>query len=204
MSDGRGDPDSTDLFRMLVEGPPVVAYIDASTPDPSYRPTTAWVSPRIEQLTGYTQEEWVDTRPWLTVLHPDVRDWVLDLHLECLESGAERFEAEYRLVRRDGSVVWVRDVESLVLGPDGSTPRRQGSWEDITGRMRDDERRHRSERLHRVMAESVPDGGSHSSTGLDSISERVRLAGGRFAIHSTPGEGTILSVSLPVGRPAPI
>jgi PAS domain S-box-containing protein len=159
MSDGHGHPDSTDLFRMLVEGLPVVAYVDASTPDPSYRTTTTWVSPRIEQLTGYTQQEWVETRPWRTILHPDDRDWVLDLHRGYLESGAERFEAEYRLVRKDAGVVWVRDVESLVLGPDGSTRRRQGSWEDMTDRVRADERRHRSERLYRVMAESVPDGG---------------------------------------------
>ncbi len=154
-----GHPDTTDLFRRLVEGLPVVAYIDASTPDPSYRPTTTWVSPRIEQLTGYTQEEWVETRPWRTVLHPDDRDWVMDLHRGYLESGAERFEAEYRLIHKNGSVVWVRDVESLVIGSDGSPPRRQGSWEDITDRVRADERRHRSERLYRVMAESVPDGG---------------------------------------------
>jgi signal transduction histidine kinase len=32
--------------------------------------------------------------------------------------------------------------------------------------------------------------------GLDSIAERVRLAGGRFAIHSEPGHGTLLSLSL--------
>lgn len=35
--------------------------------------------------------------------------------------------------------------------------------------------------------------------GLDSIAERVRLAGGRFAVASAPGQGTTLRLSLPLG-----
>jgi signal transduction histidine kinase len=38
--------------------------------------------------------------------------------------------------------------------------------------------------------------------GLDSIAERVRLAGGRFAIQSAPGRGTRMTLSLRLGNGA--
>jgi signal transduction histidine kinase len=40
--------------------------------------------------------------------------------------------------------------------------------------------------------------------GLDSIAERVRLAGRRFTIHSAPGDGTLLATSLPLPDQADI
>jgi signal transduction histidine kinase len=40
--------------------------------------------------------------------------------------------------------------------------------------------------------------------GLDSIGERVRLAGGRLAIHSAPGDGTLLRFALPLPDQADI
>jgi signal transduction histidine kinase len=40
--------------------------------------------------------------------------------------------------------------------------------------------------------------------GLNSIGERVRLAGGRFTIHSAPGDGTLLRIALPLPDQADI
>lgn len=49
---------------MLVEGLPVVAYLDTSGLPPDQIEATAWVSPRIQELTGYSQHEWLDGRLW--------------------------------------------------------------------------------------------------------------------------------------------
>jgi signal transduction histidine kinase len=46
--------------------------------------------------------------------------------------------------------------------------------------------------------------GRRMHVGLDSIAERVRLAGGRFAIHSAPGDGTLLRFTLPLPDQADI
>jgi len=39
----------------------------------------------------------------------------------------------------------------------------------------------------------------HPGLGLASMEERARLAGGAFLLQSTPGEGTLIRVSLPLG-----
>jgi signal transduction histidine kinase len=41
------------------------------------------------------------------------------------------------------------------------------------------------------------------STGLEGMRERSRLAGGRLAIESEPGQGTCLSVELPLDQVSP-
>ncbi len=68
-----------------------------------------YISPHVETLTGYPQEKFVaDWRFWLTrVIHPDDRV-VAGTHLARALTGRGG-EAEYRLVRADGRVVWVRD-----------------------------------------------------------------------------------------------
>lgn len=40
--------------------------------------------------------------------------------------------------------------------------------------------------------------GSHSGLGLFGIRERLSLLGGRFEVHGSPGEGTRVSISLPI------
>jgi PAS domain S-box-containing protein len=146
-----------DRFRILVEGLPLVAYLDtggSADPAPEF-----WVSPRIEELTGYTAAEWAEGRLWPRVIHPEDRDRVLAAHADFLHGDADRWECQYRMVRKDGRAVWVRDAESRLRDAAGATLQIQGSWEDVSDRVAADERLRRSELLYRLMAESVPDAG---------------------------------------------
>ncbi|MCX2726794.1 PAS domain-containing protein [Thermomicrobium sp. 4228-Ro] len=92
-------------YRELVELLPVVVYrapADAIA-------ETSYVSPQIEQLLGYTVEEWLaQSGMWYRHLHPDDRDRVVAA-IEQAVAGGREFSLEYRMVRRDGSVVWVQD-----------------------------------------------------------------------------------------------
>ena len=45
--------------------------------------------------------------------------------------------ADYRLIARDGSVVWVRDDEVIVAGENGGPAVSQGYLQDVTSRRRD-------------------------------------------------------------------
>ncbi|WP_340538673.1 sensor histidine kinase [Nocardioides sp. GXZ039] len=46
---------------------------------------------------------------------------------------------------------------------------------------------------------AAPPGGSHRGTGLRGIRQRAESLGGRVSLESAPGEGTAVSVALPVG-----
>ena len=103
-------------FGALVEQIPAIVYIDEA----DERMTTTYVSPQIEPLLGYTQHDYMtDPDLWTSMLHPDDRDGAVETYLRGRESG-EPFVFEYRLVAKDGSVVWFRD-SAIVL------PRRRGA-----------------------------------------------------------------------------
>ena len=94
---------------------------------------------------GYTPQEWLEGRLWPERLHPDDRERVLVAD-EHFESGAgEQFSEEYRLIAKDGSVVWVREEAVLVEDELGNPLFWQGILHDITERKEAEEALMRSE-----------------------------------------------------------
>jgi PAS domain S-box-containing protein len=115
------------MYRSLVESLPGVTYSESPGDSGSLS-----ISPQIEDLLGYTQDEWIgDPHLWEEVLHPDDRDWVV---ASCHEANAtaSSWMAEYRVITRDGRVIWVRDRATLVRGSDGNPLCWQGVMVDIT------------------------------------------------------------------------
>ncbi|HEY6960995.1 MAG TPA: ATP-binding protein [Gaiellaceae bacterium] len=111
-------------YRTLVETLPLATYVDR----PGRATGAAWVSPQITSITSYSPEEWVADPDLLTkVLHPDDRERTLSEIARAKAAGAD-VDVEYRLVRRDGSVVWIHD--SATTGHDA--PR--GFVVDVTQR----------------------------------------------------------------------
>jgi PAS domain S-box-containing protein len=121
-------------FKELVELLPLVVYVD----QPDEKSTPVYVSPQIEQLLGYTAEEWVaDPDLFISSIHPEDRDWVLAEIAERNRRMAPSPSADYRLVARDGRIVWVQDDELVVRGDDGAPPTVHGYIQDISRRKRD-------------------------------------------------------------------
>ena len=94
-------------YRTLVEQIPAVTYIDP-VDDPD---TSLYTSPQIEQILGYTPQEWQTEKLWPKRLHPDDRERVLAADQRFETGGGEPFREEYRLLARDGSV---EDRKSVV------------------------------------------------------------------------------------------
>jgi len=93
------------------------------------------VSPQIEDVLGYRAEEWMaNPKLWVDALHPDDREEVISETTRSFEAG-EPFKMEYRVLAKDGRVVWLHDVASVVSRDDqeGAT-RYQGVQLDITAR----------------------------------------------------------------------
>lgn len=72
-------------------------------------PINSYVSPNVEQLTGYPLQRFLtDWGFWpATVIHPDDRAAAAAQVSRFLQGHDS--EVEYRVVRADGSVIWVRD-----------------------------------------------------------------------------------------------
>lgn len=119
-------------YRTLIEQIPAAVYID----DADDLGSTAYVSPRIETMLGYTQVEWIrDEVLWKDQLHPADRERV-ERAAERSNRTGEPFELEYRIRARDGRDVWVSDSASLLFTEDGSPQCWHGMMIDITERKR--------------------------------------------------------------------
>jgi PAS domain S-box-containing protein len=129
-------------YRTLVEQLPLVVYIGALDEHNS----AIYMSPQIEGMLGYPVQDWLDDREFFVkALHPGDRERVL-AEIERAREANEPFRSEYRLVGKDGRVVWVQDETRLVRAEDGTPLYSQGFLLDITSRI-DAERE-----LERVLA----------------------------------------------------
>jgi diguanylate cyclase (GGDEF)-like protein/PAS domain S-box-containing protein len=122
-------------YRELVEKIPAVSYTAEFGSDCAWH----FVSPQVEQLLGYSVEEWcADPGLWFRLIHPDDRAAVLAAEGRTL-GDALPFSCEYRLFHRDGNEVWVRD--DAVVRDDGRGGQvLQGLMLDITPQKRAEER----------------------------------------------------------------
>ncbi len=135
--------DAESKYRDLVERIPLVTYID----EPNATASGIFVSPQVADLVGYTAEEWLADREFFPkILHADDRERVLPAVVRSYETG-EPFSMDYRLIGRDGRVVWVHD-ESVIVRDDAGRPLcAQGFLLDITERTRMEEALRRSEAI---------------------------------------------------------
>jgi PAS domain S-box-containing protein len=97
-----------------------------------------YVSDHAEKLLGYTWEEW-KSEPgfWQNHIHPDDRDWVIDFCKDYIRRKKEH-QFEYRMMAKDGRVVWLADFVTVVVENDQPTQLR-GVMVDITARKKTEE-----------------------------------------------------------------
>jgi two-component system cell cycle sensor histidine kinase/response regulator CckA len=75
---------------------------------------------------------------WFKLVHPDDRERVLAVARDSIDRVSE-WDAEYRLLRPDGSVRWLLSKGTVVCGDDGRPARMVGVSLDITERKRTEE-----------------------------------------------------------------
>src|SRR5712664_2188424 len=115
-------------YRTLVEQVAAISYIA----ELGMHGEWLYVSPQVETMFGFSPEEWLtDSRAWTQHVHPEDHK-VVEAAEETSERG-ERFQAEYRVIRKDGRVIWVSDTAVVVAGS-GAHPLMEGIIVDITER----------------------------------------------------------------------
>jgi PAS domain S-box-containing protein len=126
-------------YRALAENVPAVTCLSA----PGDRSSILFLSAQIEAMLGYSPAEWrAEPRLFSKLLHPDDRESAL-AELERGDSRAGPLCLEYRLVARDGRIVWVREETSTLLDAAGEPLYTQTLLHDVTARKQAAEVRER-------------------------------------------------------------
>lgn len=119
---------SETLYRSLLETIPATTYINSTDADAR----TEYVSPQVEKLLGYPRSTFTDDPLfWTKILHPEDERQVTEKSRITSETD-ENFEMEYRVIARDGRVVWLKDEAALVHDENGGPLYWLGVWTDIT------------------------------------------------------------------------
>jgi len=142
--------DSEDRFRQMAETIQSAFWLlDLQTQQMLY------LSPAYEQIWERSREDlYADPKIWIQTIHPDDRSRVQLAIAQCPTSGSQ--DEEYRIIRPDGSIRWVRDRSFVAHNSDGEPYRLAGVAEDITDRKQTEVALQKSEQRYRDLAEAMP------------------------------------------------
>ncbi len=138
-------------YRNLVELLPVIVY----TAEMGVNGKWTYVSPQIESLLGFSPEEWMaDPGLWYRQIHPEDRERQMEVEQQAWQRGTS-FDSEYRLLAKDGRVIWVRDVGHILPAQNGDVPIVQGTLTDITERKQMEKALSESQRNYAELINSI-------------------------------------------------
>jgi len=147
-------PDAAERYRTLVERLPCVVYIAEFGPDCR----CLYVSPQIAQILGASPEEWKnDPSFWIQHVHAEDRDRALADDAHSRNTG-EPLRSEYRMIRKDGSTVWVLDEAIVINDSAGKPALLQGLLFDITDRRSIEQALRHSEERYELAIRGANDG----------------------------------------------
>ncbi len=117
------------------------------------------VNRSFESIYGIPVEEFKkNPHLWLDMVHPDDRAIAEASGKELYEKG--KAQAEYRIIRPDGSITWLLDRKSFIYDEHGAAVQIGGIAKDITERKRAENREHDRARI----LESLSSGASIATT----------------------------------------
>jgi PAS domain S-box-containing protein len=142
--------ENEERYRSLISNIPDVVW----TTDEKYR--VVFVSPNVESLLGYTQEELYQSANWMAWferVHPDDVDRAKAAFRVLVEQG-KHYDIEYRFKRKDGRWIWLLD-RSVGTYEKGGRRYADGLFSDITERKRAEEKIHKFQQRLRSLASRI-------------------------------------------------
>jgi len=139
-------------YRALVERLPVIVYVVTDEAEPR----SLYVSPNAVDIVGYEPQHFVgDPSSWLDSKHEDDRRAIREAWSDAVRTR-QAFHAEYRVLKPDGTIVWLRDQSLLVRDGSGRALFWQGVLLDITAEREIEVMLLRTEARYRELIEHLP------------------------------------------------
>jgi two-component system cell cycle sensor histidine kinase/response regulator CckA len=133
-------------YRTLVERLPAITYVAELGAEGPWH----YVSPQIESILGFSPAEWLSSSTnWMNRIQPEDRHLALAAEKRFQETH-ELFQAEYRMLARDGRVLWFRDEAVMLQDTDSQQLLMQGVLYDITERKRLEDQLRHSQKMEAV------------------------------------------------------
>jgi len=125
--------ESENKFRTLVGNVEGAVYRGLT----DYDLTMDYISPAIEQLSGYCADELIanHTRSYQSIIHPEDQDLVWQQIEEAVKNDRV-FLLEYRLIHRNGDIRWVSERGKVVYNESKGVEYLEGVIFDISDRKR--------------------------------------------------------------------
>jgi two-component system, cell cycle sensor histidine kinase and response regulator CckA len=131
-------------YQTLVEQVAAISYIAELGIEGKW----VYVSPQVEGIFGYTPEEWLnESHNWIR--HIPVEDHGVVVAAEEASKRGAPFHVEYRVVRKDGRIIWVSDT-AVVVPRNGEESMMEGIIVDITERKQHENQSQQSRRMEAV------------------------------------------------------
>jgi len=112
-----------------------------------------WVNNAVERIVGYSREEcYTMDNPPLSFVHEEDRARVTSAFRGAL-NGTTGNDLEYRIIRKDGSVVWVATSWQPIIGADGNVMGHRASTRDISKRKSAEAALRQSEEKYRQLVQ---------------------------------------------------
>jgi PAS domain S-box-containing protein len=139
--------ESEERFRQVISSITDWIYVTKITDDGKL--VNLYFSPHVEALTGYPYEKFIgDWSFWPSeVIHPD--DQAAAAEQAARLAAGQNSEIEYRLIRADGEIIWVRD-SARVDNEDSTAKIVYGVVSNITQRKQLEEQFHQSQKMEAI------------------------------------------------------
>ncbi|MGO8854279.1 MAG: EAL domain-containing protein [Steroidobacteraceae bacterium] len=121
-------------FRQMAENIREVFWLTDSTKTQMF-----YVSPAYEEIWGRSCESlYASPSAWIDAIHPEDRERVLQAAQT--QQASDEYVEEYRIIRPDGAIRWIRDRAFPIFRNEGEVYRIAGLAEDITGHKKADQK----------------------------------------------------------------
>ncbi|MHA1909111.1 MAG: PAS domain S-box protein, partial [Candidatus Thorarchaeota archaeon] len=144
--------ESENKYRTLLERLPVVTWTSDKEGN------TIYISPNVEEIYGYSVQEIEEGGQdlWFGRIHPEDRERVRKEQERAIEEK-RGFDITYRIRRKDGVWIWIRDNATRVHDKEGLTYS-SGMFTDITEKKEIELALRESEVKYRTLVENMDNG----------------------------------------------
>jgi PAS domain S-box-containing protein len=117
-----------------------------------------YTSPSCQQLTGFSADTfYADPEQFIKIVHPDDKELFIQHRHEVQRGDGEAEYLVFRIMRPDGTVVWLEHVCQPIFGKDGSFMGNRGCNRDITERIYGEHELQESRQLLANIIDFLPD-----------------------------------------------